>query len=146
MPSYFVAASVVLAVRCATCLLATGEGRSCPPYPCQVGRMMADPPMLVSGRAQSRRVDHIVGLDVRRRRDVAARSTFKQQEYEFPSKSWTWQQSHLLRASAAARRRSSIDADSELDRTPRSMRHRTPRSLGNLFGDVDDESSNEGSI
>ncbi|RZR76343.1 hypothetical protein BHM03_00001052 [Ensete ventricosum] len=29
---------------------ATGEGRSCPPYLCQVGRMTADPPMLVSGR------------------------------------------------------------------------------------------------
>ncbi|RRT35672.1 hypothetical protein B296_00046173, partial [Ensete ventricosum] len=33
--------------------------------------------MLVSGRAQSRRVDHFVGPAVRGRRDVAARSTFK---------------------------------------------------------------------
>ncbi|RRT83129.1 hypothetical protein B296_00004361 [Ensete ventricosum] len=32
--------------------------------------------MLVSGRAQSRRVGHVVGLVVRGRRDVAARSTF----------------------------------------------------------------------
>ncbi|RWV81998.1 hypothetical protein GW17_00056537, partial [Ensete ventricosum] len=46
MPSYFVVASVVLAVRCAA-----GEGRSCPPYLCQVSRMTTDPPMLVSDRA-----------------------------------------------------------------------------------------------
>ncbi|RWW39862.1 hypothetical protein BHE74_00054764 [Ensete ventricosum] len=31
--------------------LATGEGRSCPPYLCQVSRMTTDPPMLVSDRA-----------------------------------------------------------------------------------------------
>ncbi|RWW23883.1 hypothetical protein GW17_00011843, partial [Ensete ventricosum] len=57
-------------------LPATGERRSCPPYPCQVGRTTADPPMLVSGRLQSRRVDHVVGPTVRGRRDVAVKSTF----------------------------------------------------------------------
>ncbi|RZR73876.1 hypothetical protein BHM03_00029162 [Ensete ventricosum] len=50
---------------------ATGEGRSCPPYLCQVGRMTADPPMLASGRAQSRQVGHVVGPDVQGHRDVA---------------------------------------------------------------------------
>ncbi|RWW37164.1 hypothetical protein BHE74_00057758 [Ensete ventricosum] len=50
---------------------ATGEGRSCPPYLCQVGRMTADPPMLASGQAQSRQVGHVVGPYVRGRRDVA---------------------------------------------------------------------------
>ncbi|RRT35276.1 hypothetical protein B296_00047108 [Ensete ventricosum] len=57
-------------------LPATGERRSCPPYPCQVGRTTADPPMLVSGQLQSRRVNHVVGPAVRGRRDVTARSTF----------------------------------------------------------------------
>ncbi|RZS01169.1 hypothetical protein BHM03_00030983 [Ensete ventricosum] len=76
MPSYFVVASVVLAVRCAACLLPLGKVGLAPPYLCQVGRMTADPPMLVSGRAQSRRVGHVVGPAVRGRRDVAARSTF----------------------------------------------------------------------
>ncbi|RWW03838.1 hypothetical protein GW17_00032972, partial [Ensete ventricosum] len=52
----------------------TGERRSCPPYPCQVGRMTADPPMLVSGRLQSRRVGHVIGPAIRGRGDVAARS------------------------------------------------------------------------
>ncbi|RRT53823.1 hypothetical protein B296_00031583 [Ensete ventricosum] len=55
---------------------ATGEGRSCPLYLCRVDRMMANPPMLVSGRAQSHRVGHVVGLAVRGCRDVAVRSTF----------------------------------------------------------------------
>ncbi|RWW02890.1 hypothetical protein GW17_00033995, partial [Ensete ventricosum] len=55
---------------------AIGEGRSCLPYLCQVGRMMADPPIFVSGRAQLRQVGHVVGPAVRGRRDVAARSTF----------------------------------------------------------------------
>ncbi|RRT80374.1 hypothetical protein B296_00023817 [Ensete ventricosum] len=50
---------------------ATGEGRSCPPYLCQVGRMTADPPMLASGRAQSRQVGHVVGPNVQGHRDVA---------------------------------------------------------------------------
>ncbi|RWV87430.1 hypothetical protein GW17_00050571 [Ensete ventricosum] len=50
---------------------ATKEGRSCPPYLCQVGRMTADPPMLASGRAQSRRVGHVVGPNVRGRKDMA---------------------------------------------------------------------------
>ncbi|RRT84629.1 hypothetical protein B296_00004695 [Ensete ventricosum] len=54
----------------------TGKVGLAPPYLCQVGRMTADPPMLVSGRAQSRRVGHVVGPAVRGRRDVAARSTF----------------------------------------------------------------------
>ncbi|RWW49510.1 hypothetical protein BHE74_00044429, partial [Ensete ventricosum] len=57
-------------------LLATGERRPCPPYLCQVGRMTADSPMLVLGRAQSRRVSHVVGSAVRGRRDMAAMSTF----------------------------------------------------------------------
>ncbi|RRT81278.1 hypothetical protein B296_00001052 [Ensete ventricosum] len=57
-------------------LPATGERRPCPPYLCQVGRMTTDPPMLMSSRAQSRRVSHVVGPTVRGRRDVAARSTF----------------------------------------------------------------------
>ncbi|RWV87722.1 hypothetical protein GW17_00050257 [Ensete ventricosum] len=56
--------------------LATGEGRSCPPYLCQVDRMTTDPPMLASGRAQSRRVGHVVGPDVWGRRDVTAMLTF----------------------------------------------------------------------
>ncbi|RRT40721.1 hypothetical protein B296_00037304, partial [Ensete ventricosum] len=56
-------------------LPATGERRSCPPYPCQVGRTTADPPMLVSGRLQLRRVGHVVGPAIRGREDVAARST-----------------------------------------------------------------------
>ncbi|RRT48154.1 hypothetical protein B296_00024929 [Ensete ventricosum] len=56
-------------------LPATGEHRSCPPYPCQVGRMIADPPMLVSGRLQSHRVGYVVGPVVRGRMDVTARST-----------------------------------------------------------------------
>ncbi|RZS08630.1 hypothetical protein BHM03_00039632 [Ensete ventricosum] len=54
---------------------ATGECRSCPPYPCQVGRTTVDPPMLVSGRFQSRWVGHVVGSAVRKRGDVIARST-----------------------------------------------------------------------
>ncbi|RWV94339.1 hypothetical protein GW17_00043140 [Ensete ventricosum] len=54
-------------------LPATGECRSCPTYLCQVGRTMVDPPILVSGRPQSRRVGHVIGLVVRGRRDVAAR-------------------------------------------------------------------------
>ncbi|RRT33786.1 hypothetical protein B296_00026685 [Ensete ventricosum] len=54
MSSYFVAASVVLAV----------------------GHMTADPPMLMSGWAQSRRVGHIVGPAVRGCKDMAARPTF----------------------------------------------------------------------
>ncbi|RRT56087.1 hypothetical protein B296_00009367, partial [Ensete ventricosum] len=54
MSSYFVAAFVVLAV----------------------GRMTAEPPMLVSDRAQSRRVGHVIGPAVRGHRDVVARSTF----------------------------------------------------------------------
>ncbi|RWV80015.1 hypothetical protein GW17_00058768, partial [Ensete ventricosum] len=56
-------------------LPATGERRSCPPYPCQVDRTTAYPPMLVSGRLQSRRVGHVVGPAVRGHEDVAARST-----------------------------------------------------------------------
>ncbi|RWW58655.1 hypothetical protein BHE74_00034447 [Ensete ventricosum] len=55
---------------------AIGEGRSCTPYLCQFDRMMADPPMLASGWAQSRRVGHVVGPNVQGHRDVAARSTF----------------------------------------------------------------------
>ncbi|RZR95564.1 hypothetical protein BHM03_00024424, partial [Ensete ventricosum] len=35
-----------------TVLPATGGCQPCPPYPCQVGRTMADPSMLVSGRLQ----------------------------------------------------------------------------------------------
>ncbi|RRT81274.1 hypothetical protein B296_00001056 [Ensete ventricosum] len=50
-------------------LPAIEERRPCPPYLCQVGRMTADPPILVSGRAQSRRVGHVVGPAVRGRRD-----------------------------------------------------------------------------
>ncbi|RWW63464.1 hypothetical protein BHE74_00029349, partial [Ensete ventricosum] len=57
-------------------LPATEEHRPCPPYLCQVGHMTADPPILVSGRAQSRRVGHVVGPAIRGRRDVATRSTF----------------------------------------------------------------------
>ncbi|RWV87866.1 hypothetical protein GW17_00050097 [Ensete ventricosum] len=76
MSSYFVVASVVLTVRCATCLLPLGKVGLAPTYLCQVDRMTADPPMLVSGRAQSRRVDHVVGPAVRGHRDVAVRSTF----------------------------------------------------------------------
>ncbi|RZS13590.1 hypothetical protein BHM03_00045195 [Ensete ventricosum] len=73
-----------IVLRCSLCgpcdeardvLPATGEHQSCPPYPCQFDRTTVDPPMLVSGRLQSRRVDHVVGLAVRRRRYVAARST-----------------------------------------------------------------------
>ncbi|RRT38977.1 hypothetical protein B296_00040690 [Ensete ventricosum] len=51
-------------------LLATGERRSCPPYPRQVDRTTADPPMLMSGRLQSRRVSHIVGPTVREHRNM----------------------------------------------------------------------------
>ncbi|RZS12595.1 hypothetical protein BHM03_00044064 [Ensete ventricosum] len=53
---------------------ATGEGRSCPPPPflCQVDRMTTDPPMLVSDRVQSRRVDHIIGPTVRGCRNMTA--------------------------------------------------------------------------
>ncbi|RRT31818.1 hypothetical protein B296_00057583 [Ensete ventricosum] len=76
MPSYFVVASMVLSVRCTACLLPLRKVGLAPPYLCQVDRMTADPPMLVSGRAQSRRVSHIVGPAVRGRRDVTARSTF----------------------------------------------------------------------
>ncbi|RRT33282.1 hypothetical protein B296_00057773 [Ensete ventricosum] len=57
-------------------LPAIGERRSFPPYPCQFGRTTTDPPMLVLGRLQSRRVGHVVGPTVRGRRDMAARSTF----------------------------------------------------------------------
>ncbi|RRT36961.1 hypothetical protein B296_00053082 [Ensete ventricosum] len=76
MSSYFVVASVVLAVRCVACLLPLEKVGLAPPYLCQVDRMTADPLMLVSGRAQSRRVSHVVGPAIRGRRDVAARSTF----------------------------------------------------------------------
>ncbi|RWV77605.1 hypothetical protein GW17_00061541 [Ensete ventricosum] len=51
---------------------ATGEGRSLPPYLCQVSRHTTDPLMLVLGRAQSRWVGHVVGLAIWGRRDVAA--------------------------------------------------------------------------
>ncbi|RWW16200.1 hypothetical protein GW17_00019927 [Ensete ventricosum] len=57
-------------------LPAIGERRSFPPYPCQFGRTTTDPPMLVLGQLQSRRVGHVVGPTVRGRRDMAARSTF----------------------------------------------------------------------
>ncbi|RWW05132.1 hypothetical protein GW17_00031613 [Ensete ventricosum] len=76
MPSYFVAVSTVLAVRCAACFLPLGNVGLAPPYLCQVGCMTVDPPMLMSSRAQSRRVSHVVGPTVRGRRDVATRSTF----------------------------------------------------------------------
>ncbi|RWV86821.1 hypothetical protein GW17_00051246 [Ensete ventricosum] len=51
-------------------LPATGERRSCPPYPCQVDRTTADPPMLMSGRLQSRRVSHIVVPTIREHRNM----------------------------------------------------------------------------
>ncbi|RWV78321.1 hypothetical protein GW17_00060725, partial [Ensete ventricosum] len=73
MPSYFVVASVVLVVRCAACLLPLEKVGVAPPYLCQVDRMMIDPPILMSGRAQSRQVDHIVGPTVRWCRDMTAR-------------------------------------------------------------------------
>ncbi|RRT48150.1 hypothetical protein B296_00024925 [Ensete ventricosum] len=55
-------------------LLATGEHQSCPPYPCRFDRTTVDPPMLVLGRLQSRRVGHVVGPAVRGRRYVAAKT------------------------------------------------------------------------
>ncbi|RRT58946.1 hypothetical protein B296_00028448 [Ensete ventricosum] len=55
-------------------LPAIGERRPCSPYPCQVDRTMVGPPMLVSSRLQSRRVDHIVGPGVRGDGDMTARS------------------------------------------------------------------------
>ncbi|RZR80556.1 hypothetical protein BHM03_00006621 [Ensete ventricosum] len=76
MSSYFIIASVVLLVRCAACLLPLGKVGLAPSYLRLVGRMTADPPMLVSGQAQSCRVGHVVSPVVRRRRDVATRSTF----------------------------------------------------------------------
>ncbi|RWW17819.1 hypothetical protein GW17_00018232 [Ensete ventricosum] len=54
IPSYFVAAFMVLAV----------------------GRTTVDPPMLVPGRPQSRLVGHVIGPAVRGCRDVVAKSTF----------------------------------------------------------------------
>ncbi|RZS22104.1 hypothetical protein BHM03_00054868 [Ensete ventricosum] len=61
MPSYFVVASVVLALRCATYLLPLGKIGLALLYLCQVDHITAYPPMLVSDRAQSYRVSHIVG-------------------------------------------------------------------------------------
>lgn len=54
--------------------------------------------------------------------------------------------SHLLRESAVMRRRSSIEADSELGSTPRSIRHLTLRRSENLFRGGRGGSGNRASI
>ncbi|RZS12358.1 hypothetical protein BHM03_00043787 [Ensete ventricosum] len=74
MSSYFVVTSVVLVVRCTTCLLPLGKIGLAPPYLCQVDRMTTDPPILVSGpimSGQPRRWSNYPGAqerDSRRRR------------------------------------------------------------------------------
>ncbi|RRT52468.1 hypothetical protein B296_00007211 [Ensete ventricosum] len=70
MPSYFVVAFVVLAMRCAVYLLPLGKIDLVLPYLCQIGHMTTYPPMLVSDRAQSCRVNHVIDPTIRRYRNV----------------------------------------------------------------------------